>query len=149
MRVPVTNADRELVLGVVCAQYTVTRREIESRCRVYKLAEARHVAMTILRGRGYSFQAIADTFNRSDHATPMHAVKRVAEQAGSDRKFADRWRLMREAIAEADNHPSSRVRLTVDVMVAHHSEMTDADLLTLAAHKARQGGEVKIERVTA
>jgi len=37
----------------------------------------------------------------------------------------------------------------VDFMVACHSKMTDADLLTLAAHKARQNGAVKIERVEA
>jgi len=149
MRIAVTNADRELVMGVVCDQYTVTRHELVSRCRVYDLAEARHVAMTILRGRGYSLQSIADTFNRANHGTVIAAVKRVADQASIDRKFADRWRLMMEAIAEADNHPANRVRLTVDFMVACHSEMTDADLLTLAAHKARQNGAVKIERVEA
>ena len=86
MRIAVTNADRELVMGVVCDQYTVTRHELVSRCRVYDLAEARHVAMTILRGRGYSFQSIADTFNRANHGTVIAAVKRVADQASIDRR---------------------------------------------------------------
>lgn len=136
----VRKAERDNVLDVVGSLYNYTHKEILSRDRPRRLAEARHCAMTILRLRGYTLQAVAQSFERADHATIMHAVNRVRDQVETDQKFAARWDAINKALEHSDRAHHS-VSLEIHAQVPGFQTMPARQLLMAVALQAAREPE--------
>jgi chromosomal replication initiator protein len=73
------------IQAAVAARFEVSAAELLSPSRAAPVARARQVAMYLSRElTGHSLPEIARAFNRRDHTTVMHAVKRVGERSTSD-----------------------------------------------------------------
>lgn len=69
---------RDAIVGKVAKRTGTPARAILSRSRTADVFAARARAMRALRAMGYSFPEIGRAFGR-DHATVMHAVRKVAQ----------------------------------------------------------------------
>ena len=83
------HADDGEIMVFVCRHFGVTLDQLRSKDRHAHIADARHVAMWLLRERGLSFPAIARILHR-DHTTVMSGVRKI-----------DHLRLIDRAVAEA------------------------------------------------
>lgn len=77
----------ECIIQVVCEKYGVTFDELQSSCRLAKLATPRTIALTFC----YAFTnntktAIASIFNR-DHATLIYSMKKFIGYYQTNKKF--------------------------------------------------------------
>lgn len=146
MTKPITHNESKLIVDAVCDVYGVLPCELKAHVRTEPLTEARHVAMCILRRRGYSLQAVADVFNR-DHAMTMHAVKRVDRLRETEAKFRQRWAEVRAAIKAAEIEPANRVSFSCTVLVPNADDLNDEQLFQAAIAKARIAPErVRLKR---
>ena len=100
MRIP--RPDMDQVMAAVCSVYGVTRRQIMGRRRTEMLAEARQVAMVMVRRKGYTQEDTAAAFRRKDHVTIFWAEKRCKEKYSWDKKFIVKWDAVRKMIDNDD-----------------------------------------------
>jgi hypothetical protein len=78
------------VITTVAHHFGLTRDELLSSSRSASLTHPRHVGMYLakqLTGRGLPF--IARRFNRRNHTTVLHAVRKIARMAANDNRLAD------------------------------------------------------------
>ena len=79
----------EDVLGAVSERLGVSRDELLSPARDSRISRARQLAMYLTRDlTDLSLPEIARAFNRRDHTTVMHAIKRVEERTTRDPHLA-------------------------------------------------------------
>ncbi len=77
------------VLDVVATRLEVSREELLSPARATRISRARQLAMYLTRElTDLSLPEIARAFNRRDHTTVMHAIKRVEERTTHDPHLA-------------------------------------------------------------
>ena len=146
MRTTIAPNERKLIVNAVCDVYGLRPRDLKGRRRYEPLAEARHVAMTILRRRGHTVQAVAEVFDR-DHAVTLHAVRRIDALRETDLKFRKRWAAVKSAIDASEIEPANRVRLSCTVLVPNADDLDDEQLFAAAIAKARIAPEkVKLNR---
>jgi hypothetical protein len=127
------------VMFAVCSVYDVTRDQIMGRRRTEMLAEARQVAMVMVRRKGYTQEDTAAAFNRKDHVTIGWAEKRCREKYSWDKKFMARWDNVRSII---DSSPVSlwrKVRITLDAELPEHEDLGDVAALSKATRLAVAG----------
>jgi chromosomal replication initiator protein len=79
----------ETVKTAVAAHYGLTVEELVSASRAARVAWPRQLAIHLTRElTGASLTAIGDAFGGRNHATVVHACKRVAERAANDQQAA-------------------------------------------------------------
>ncbi|HEX2359147.1 MAG TPA: chromosomal replication initiator protein DnaA [Solirubrobacterales bacterium] len=77
------------IQSVVAERFGVTPEQIRSRDRAAPVARARQVSMYLTRElTGLSLPAIARAFDRRDHTTVMHAIRRISERSTEDPALA-------------------------------------------------------------
>jgi len=94
-----------LITALVVAEYAVPIVRLMSRERTDTVAEARMVAMVLLRNHSrLTLQAIGDAFLR-DHGTVLHAERAIEARLTTDAQFAQRFaRLEASARATLGKH---------------------------------------------
>lgn len=70
-----------------CTYFSISIELLKSNKRFKNIVLARHIAMYLTREQGFSFPEIAREFNRRDHTTVIHAVKKIEEQIMDDQKL--------------------------------------------------------------
>jgi hypothetical protein len=78
------------VITTVAHHFGLTKDELLSSSRSASLVHPRHVGMYLakqLTGRGLPF--IARRFNRADHTTVLHAVRKITRMAANDNEFSE------------------------------------------------------------
>lgn len=71
----------ELVQNIVCDEFNIRRELLLSECRVASIVWPRHICMALgVEFSGMSSNAIVTLFNRRDHSTVLHALKRVRHE---------------------------------------------------------------------
>jgi chromosomal replication initiator protein len=74
---------------VVARHYGVTVAELKSANRAARLSWPRHLAIHLARElTGTALQSIGEAFGGRNHATVLHACKRVEERVGNDQQAA-------------------------------------------------------------
>lgn len=96
----ITATDIELA---VCRHFKITREEIEGQRRSQRVARPRQLAMALTREMTHlSLPAISNRYGGRDHATCVHAVRRIAELRKSDPVLNEDYSLIRSVLnAEA------------------------------------------------
>jgi chromosomal replication initiator protein len=75
------------VQEAVARHYGLTVAELKSPSRAARLSWPRHLAIHLARElTGASLQAIGEAFGGRNHATVLHACKRVEERVGNDQQ---------------------------------------------------------------
>ncbi len=137
MRIP--RPDLDQVIAAVCSVYGVTRRQIMGRRRTEVLAEARQVAMVMVRRKGYTQEDTAAAFRRKDHVTIFWAEKRCKEKYSWDKKFIVKWDAVRSMIDNDDMKPWNKVRISLEAIVPGHQDLKRKEVLNRAARLAMVG----------
>jgi chromosomal replication initiator protein len=97
---PAPAIEVERVQELVAERLGLTRAQILSSSRAAPIARARQLAMYLTRElTDLSLPAIAAAFDRRDHTTVIHAVKRVAERASRDPKLSRTIEALRTELA--------------------------------------------------
>lgn len=79
------------ILKFVCAEFNITNEALMSNKRSKQFVEPRQVAMYICHKlTKLSLTEIADTFERKDHTTVLHACKKISKRLEDEPKFSDR-----------------------------------------------------------
>jgi chromosomal replication initiator protein len=92
-------SDPEGIVKRVCVAFGVTRKELLSSSRLRRVLLPRQVAMYLARRIGkLSWPRIGAAFDR-DHATVMHACRKVEEAVRADAKLAGVVRQLRKELA--------------------------------------------------
>ncbi|WP_456455633.1 chromosomal replication initiator protein DnaA [Thermovibrio sp.] len=79
----------KVIKETVCSQFGVEVELLDSPVRKKKVALARQIAMYLTKKIGnYPYTQIASFFNRDDHTTVIHAVKKVEELLKKDKKLS-------------------------------------------------------------
>jgi chromosomal replication initiator protein len=80
--------DPQKVLEVVCRYYNVSHQAITGKSRAKPVAEARHIAMYLLREDGeLALKQIGLLLGHRDHSTVIHGVQKVSHQLIADPKL--------------------------------------------------------------
>ena len=96
-----SRGDVEVLLGEVAKVCGVCPEHLLGRSRMRHVAEARQVAMYVLReARGLSYPAIGQTVGGRDHTTAMHAVERVRRAMMEPGVVRDRVELAMAAVGQ-------------------------------------------------
>lgn len=78
----------EDIKKLICAKFNLTQTEIESATRLKKISEARQIAMYIAKkATTKSFPEIGRFFGGKDHATVIHAVKKIEKMIADNPNF--------------------------------------------------------------
>ena len=78
----------------------MTVSELTSASRAARLSWPRHLAIHLARDlTGTSLQAIGEAFGGRNHATVLHACKRVEERVGNDQHAAHDLDSVRESLS--------------------------------------------------
>jgi hypothetical protein len=72
----------------------VRTEQLRGRSRMRHVAEARQVAMYVLRAQGLSYPAIGRALGGRDHTTAMHGVERVRKELAKPGPFRERVELL-------------------------------------------------------
>ena len=89
---------------VVATQFGVTVSDLRSASRAARLSWPRHLAIHLARElTGTSLQAIGEAFGGRNHATVLHACKRVEERVGNDQQAVDDLDSVRESLSGSRN----------------------------------------------
>jgi chromosomal replication initiator protein len=84
----------------VAAHYDVTVAELKSAGRAARLSWPRHLAIHLSRElTGASLQTIGEAFGGRNHATVLHACKRVEERVGNDQQAVDDLETITRAVS--------------------------------------------------
>ena len=103
------------VQKVVADRYSLSVEELVSAARAARIAWPRHLAIHLSRElTSSSLHAIGDAFGRRNHATVLHACKRVAERLRDDPNVASELALLTAELSEARPRP----RVLTDLPVA-------------------------------
>ena len=95
-REPVASPDR--ITHLVASQWRVRPEALSSKSRSKNIAEARHVAMYVVRELlGTPLQGIGMLYGGRDHSTVLYSIRKVASRMDGDEAFRDR---VEEVIAE-------------------------------------------------
>ena len=95
-REPVASPDR--ITHLVASQWRVRPEALSSKSRSKKIAEARHVAMYVVRELlGTPLQSIGQLYGGRDHSTVLYSIRKVASRMDGDEAFRGR---VEEVIAE-------------------------------------------------
>jgi chromosomal replication initiator protein len=95
-RGPVASPDR--ITQLVASQWRVRPEALSSKSRSKNIAEARHVAMYVVRELlGTPLQGIGMLYGGRDHSTVLYSIRKVASRMDGDEAFRDR---VEEVIAE-------------------------------------------------
>jgi chromosomal replication initiator protein len=95
-REPVASPDR--ITHLVASQWRVRPEALSSKSRSKKIAEARHVAMYVVRELlGTPLQSIGQLYGGRDHSTVLYSIRKVASRMNGDEAFRGR---VEEVIAE-------------------------------------------------
>ena len=91
----------EKIANVVNEAYGLDHNLVFSRFRHQPIAEARQVAMYILREQtNLTLLQIANFFNRRDHGTVVHACKQVRAQRETSRLFEENFKKVLSELAK-------------------------------------------------
>lgn len=86
------------ILDACCGHYGIPRGQLLGKSRVKNVADARHVAMFLMREEaGESFAAIGRRFDRH-HSSVLHAVEKVKAQVKSDVVLANDVKCIRREL---------------------------------------------------
>ena len=95
-REPVASPSR--ITQLVATQWRVRPEALSSKSRSRNIAEARHVAMYVVRELlGSSLQRIGELYGGRDHSTVLYSIRKVASRMDGDEAFRDR---VEEVLAE-------------------------------------------------
>jgi chromosomal replication initiator protein len=102
-RPPSRHPDARQVQEAVAARLNLSVDDLLSPRRTATVSRARHLAMYLTRElTELSLPAIAQAFNRRDHTTVLHAIRRVERSALEDAKVS---RALAELTAELRSDP--------------------------------------------
>jgi chromosomal replication initiator protein len=88
----------------VAAHYGVSVAELKSAGRAARLSWPRHLAIHLARElTDASLQVIGEAFGGRNHATVLHACKRVEERVGNDQQAVDDLEAITEAVSGTSN----------------------------------------------
>lgn len=86
---PITPGDPESIIKAVCAYYNVSHSAITGKSRAKPIAEARHVAMYLLReDADLALKQVGLLLGHRDHSTVIHGVQKVARALLTDPRLA-------------------------------------------------------------
>jgi len=104
---PTAAIEIERIQDVVADRLALTRTQLLSTSRAAPIVRGRQLAMYLARElTDLSLPAIATAFNRRDHTTVMHAVKRVSERAQRDPKLTRAIEELRSTLVAAPSRTS-------------------------------------------
>jgi chromosomal replication initiator protein len=83
---PRAQTDWKANLHQLAQSYGVTVADITGKSRVPRFVRARHHAMAMLRGRGWSYPEIGRKLGGRDHATVIHGIKKHYERTRAGRE---------------------------------------------------------------
>lgn len=92
----------ELVQNIVCDEFNIRRELLLSESRIASVVWPRHICMALgVEFSGMSSNAIASLFNRLDHSTVLHALKRVRHEEQMKKAAATQIALIRQRVESA------------------------------------------------
>lgn len=102
-----TKYDRDLALyycAVIAVQFSISAKDILSRCQTAAVARPRQVAMWTLRDRlGMTLQELAEFFGR-DRTTIVYGCGAVRDRLKTDEEFRLKWRELSARVLAAEKH---------------------------------------------
>jgi hypothetical protein len=90
--------------------------DVDENSRKRDVVDARKVYSKILRDEGYSFESIANSFNR-DHATVIHYVKSIDSILNYDRNLREKYIACKEIYTEKRESIFEEMKKDVDAYV--------------------------------
>jgi chromosomal replication initiator protein len=85
----VSPSDPQEIVQAVCEYYGVSVQQITGKSRAKPIAEARHIAMYILREDGeLALKQIGLQLGHRDHSTVIHGIQKVTRLLATDQKLA-------------------------------------------------------------
>jgi chromosomal replication initiator protein len=97
-----------VIKEVVAVHYGVSPAELESATRASRVSWPRQVAIHLARGlTDISLQAIGREFGGRNHATVLHACRRVEERVGNDQQAVDEIEEIKRSIVHGRRDRSS------------------------------------------
>jgi chromosomal replication initiator protein len=95
------------VQAIVAANYKLTVEELVSSSRANRVTHPRQVAIQLARDlTGESLQAIGAAFGGRNHATVLHACRRVSDRVHNDQQLAEE---LHKLAAQINGHEADRV----------------------------------------
>ena len=108
-------ASLRAIKRTVSKEFGVSEELLDGPSRKKKVALARQVAMYLAKKIGnYPYAQIASSFNRDDHTTVIHAVKKVEELLQKDREFKGRMDELELRVKEEVERSTKVIHSTVD-----------------------------------
>lgn len=85
---------------VICQRYNITKNDLLSVCREWRVAHPRQIAMYLCRDlTPKSLPEIGRRFGKRDHSTAHHAYHKVRNKIASDEAFAVEIAKLKERLA--------------------------------------------------
>ena len=72
----------------------VTVEHLKSKDRKHSIVRARHMIMSMLRTKNYSFKEISEYLGGRDHTTALHAIKSVKNQCETDESYMYQYKAL-------------------------------------------------------
>ena len=111
----------KIIKETVCSQFGVEVELLDSPIRKKKVALARQIAMYLTKKIGnYPYTQIASFFNRDDHTTVIHAVKKVEELLKKDEKLSSLVEEIELKVRESLENSSKLIHTNVDNYVDNY-----------------------------
>lgn len=100
-RAPIASPDR--ITRLVASSWRVRPESLSSKSRARNIAEARHVAMWVIRELlGTPLQQIGEIYGGRDHSTVLYSIRKVESRLGDDEDFRIR---VEDVLAELRGEP--------------------------------------------
>ncbi|RKQ60410.1 chromosomal replication initiator protein DnaA [Thermovibrio guaymasensis] len=111
----------KIIKETVSSELGVEVELLDSPTRKKRVAFARQVAMYLAKKiGGYPYTQIAVSFNRDDHTTVMHAVRKIEEMIEEDEKVSSLLEKLELKVREAVERSSKVIHTGVDNYVDNH-----------------------------
>jgi chromosomal replication initiator protein len=101
-RVPPRQTSIPQIQAAVAAHYGLAVAELLSSSRAARIAWPRQLAIYLAREyTATSLQTIGEAFGGRNHATVLHACKRVSERLANDQQVCEELRELKDAVGES------------------------------------------------
>jgi len=89
---------RNIIESVVCAEYKITKEDLQLKTREETIREARQVCMYYLKIHTKASLQRIGLYYKKDHATVLHSVNTVKNQMDTNKYFNQKIEMMEESI---------------------------------------------------
>lgn len=97
----------DIVLDAVCAESGLTRRQLRSASRLYRIVAARMLVMLLLYREGYHDSRIAFLLDRARCTVTLQRHRAMGYLA-TDKLFLKRYESLKQTIEDAKRQPSTQ-----------------------------------------